>query len=248
MILWLVLYVTSVFSQGESQVIENYCFNSQSQMKKVKAQLKFILVPVDRIQETQNCFTVITSEYRRELLQQFVKRIDPSVVLDLSSAEIKREPCSLKITKLKSGNQESLQVSLNPQSYQTEKASTDVMTIQTLKEFEISVNQNIVKGECRAINSSRYEIALEIRHDPLPSSPPLPSGAVVELTQGQTPKDQETSQLKTVVQLNRGEKLELGSIFKNLNNQANKIDLQSTSLEMKKSDNAENEKVFLSIE
>ena len=251
MLLWLLLYTHVLLAQDQS--VEEYCFSSIPKMKEVSARLKFILVPVDKTQEDKNCLTVNTPSHRRELIQQYVKRLDPSVNVGFSSAEIRTEPCRIKVEKIRLNSKQGANAALLPEqsiSLQADQSSAtgkDVTTIQTIKEFELTVNQEVVKGECRAINSTRYEISLEIRRDPLPLAPPLASGMIIPADGNQKIKTQETSKLQTTIQLNAGETIEIGSVLKNLTDQASKIDVNSGAT-IDQTNIKQNEKILLSID
>ena len=251
MLLWLLLYAQVLLAQDQS--VEEYCFSSIPKMKEVSARLKFILVSVDKTQEDKNCFTVSTPSHRRELIQQYVKRLEPSVNVGFSTAEIKTEPCRIKVEKIRLNSKQginaglSLEKPISLQVEQTIESAKDITTIQTLKEFELIVNQDVVKGECRFINSIRYEISLEIRRDPLPLTPPVPAGMIVPLSETQKIKTQETSKLQTTIQLNAGETIEIGSVVKNLKDQTSKIDVNSGAT-AEQMNVTQNEKVLLSID
>lgn len=250
MILWLLLFTQLVLA--DDPVIEEYCFANAPKMKEVSARLKFILVPVDKLQENANCFTIATPPHRRELIQGYVRRIEPAVQIGFSSVEIKREPCEIKVEKQKAGRAQTTQGDVNTSlipSASTEQViqqRNDVTTIQTLKEFELTVNQDTIKGECRVINSNRYEITIEVKKEARPLIPPVPPGTVIVIPDAQIPKEQETSRLQTTLQLNRGERIELGGVVKNLKNDGKKIDVESgAGLEL--SSDVQTEKIFLTI-
>jgi hypothetical protein len=252
MILWLLLYTQFALAQDDP-AIEEYCFSSVGKMKEVSARLKFILVPADKTQEDQNCFTVSTPVHRRELIQNYIRRLEPAVQIGFSSAEIRRPPCNIRVEKIKTRTQQSigggLSTGLIPSAgtNQATGESKDVTTIQTLKEFELTVNQDVVKGECRAINPSRYEISLEVRKDAIPLLPPIPPGTIVVVPDAQIPKVQETSRLQTTLQLNSGQRIEIGSVVKNLKDDASSLDINSGAA-IEKTTGTQHEKVFLSIE
>jgi hypothetical protein len=250
MFLWLLLYTQ--FALAQDPAIEEYCFSSVGKMKEVSARLKFILVPADKTQEERNCFTVSTPPHRRELIQNYVRRLDSTVQIGFSSADIRKEPCYIKVEKIKTKIKEatggSVSTALKPtaETNQITGEGKDVSTIQTIKEFELTVNQDVIKGECRAINPTRYEISIEVRKDAKPLIPSLPPGSIVVVPDAQIPKDQETSMLQTTLQLNIGQRLEIGSLVKNLKDEARKIDLNS-GVAIENTDGTQHEKVFLSI-
>ena len=251
MILWLLLYTQFVMAQDPA--IEEYCFSSVGKMQGISTRLKFILVPADKLQEDKNCFTISTPAHRRELIQNYVRSADPSVQIGFSSAEIRREPCLIKIEKIKTKNKESTGAGISTGLVPSAETSLitgeskDVTSIQTIKEFELTVNQDAIKGECRLINPSRYEISIEVRKDAVPLYPPVPAGTTVIIPDAQIPKDQETSRLQTTLQLSSGQRIEIGSVVKNLKDGARTIDINSGVSTDKTSGN-QNEKVFLSID
>lgn len=250
MFLWLLLYLP--FALAQDPAIEEYCFSSVGKMKEISSRLKFILVPADKIQEDENCFTVSTPSHRRKLIQNYVRRLDPAVQIGFSSAEVRREACHIKVEKIKTKIKEAtgggISTGLIPtaETNQISGEAKDVSSIQTIKEFELTVNQDVIKGECRAINPTRYEISIEVRKDAKPLIPGLPPGSSVVVPDAQIPKDQETSKLQTTLQLNVGDRLEIGSVVKNLKDEARKIDLNSGAA-IENTDGSQHEKVFLSI-
>jgi len=226
MILWLLLFNLLSYAQEQDQTFEEYCFASESIMKQTHERLKFILVPNDKAQEEKNCLTISSRPHRRELIQNYIRRIAPEVRIGFSSAELKREPCHLKIEKSRAEIKNDLSASghfdphgprLSLDALKAERGGLDIISIQTLKEFELTVNQDVIKGECRSINSNRYEISLEVRKDATPVSPPIPSGAIIVAPNSPHPGDQQlTSKLQTTMQLSRGDRIEIGSVVKAL--------------------------------
>jgi hypothetical protein len=120
------------------------------------------------------------------------------------------------------------------------------MDIQTLKDFELTVDQDQVKGTCRYINQNRYEIALEVRKNIKPIVPvALPPGTIVVLNQA--PPDQETSVIQTQIQLSRGERIELGGVIKKANGKDRTVNIKP-EFNIETSDHNSTEKVFLSLQ
>lgn len=251
MILWLLLF--SQIALASDPVIEEYCFASAPKMKEVSARLKFILVPVDKLQQNANCFTVSTPTHRRELIQGYVRRLEPAVQIAFSSVEIKREPCEIRVEKQKTKRTQNTEGSVSNAlvaSATTEQIiqdRNDVTRIQTLKDFELTVNQDTIKGECRVINSNRYEVNISVIKEAKPLIPPVPAGTVVIVPDAQIPKNQETSRLQTTLQLNRGERIELGGVVGQLKNNGKKIDLESGA-DLELQNGTQSEKIFLTID
>ncbi len=167
-----------------------------------------------------------------------------------SSAEIKREPCQLKVEKIRSSKNSntSVQVSETPDASagQQNETATDVMQIQTLNKFSFVVSQDAIEGECRYINKDLYEITINARRDPKPIVPAnLPPGTVVVI---QTPLPAEkTLNVTATLQLNRGDRKEIGSIVKDLRKNDQKIDGKPEA-QFENADHMEEEKVFLSFQ
>lgn len=214
---------------------------------------RFILVPADKIQSDRACFTVSTSSHRRELIQNYVRRLDSGVAISFSSAEIKREPCRLRVEKIKTIQREALNGSIGTNQRidigqdQIVREQKDVSSIQTLKEFELSVNQDRILGECRSITPDRYEVTLQVLKEAKPLLPPLPPGSVVVVPDAQIPPPQDTSSLTTTLQLNRGQRLEVGDVIKDLKSKTQDLSLKEGA-SANITDGTEQEKIFLSLE
>jgi hypothetical protein len=251
MIIWLLFL--SLTTVAQDNAIEEYCFSSPGKMEQVLNKTRFILVPADKIQTDRSCFTVNTPSHRRELIQNYVKRIDSNVSISFSSAELRREHCRIKVEKIKNLKRDTTSGELNTNqtfgaSAEQQRGETkDVASIQTMKEFELTVNQDSILGECRAITPDRYEITIQVKKEARPLLPPVPPGTVVIVPDAKIPPPQETSNLTTTVQLNRGQKLELSGVLKDLKNSAQKADLNS-GVGLENTEGAETEKVFLLIE
>ncbi len=252
MILWPLLYLSVALASADNS-IEEYCFSAPSQMKAASSRLKFILIPVDKIQEEGRCLTVSTPSHRRELIQNYLRRLDPTLSISFSSAEMKKDPCHIKVERinnLKSNTQSGgINTKLDPsaQGSSVTQTSKETTKIQTLKEFELTVNQSTVKGECKVINSTRYDITIEVRKDAVPLLPPVPEGTIVVIPDAQIPKPQATSKLVTTLQLTQGQVIELGSVVKNLQNDGKKIDVNSEAT-IEVTEGTSTEKVYLSID
>lgn len=256
MILWLALYAISGLAQTNDLIIQEYCFIHEAKMNQAMDQLKFILVPTDKVQKNQSCATIMSQPHRRELIQNYVTRLDPTVRIAFSSAETRRDPCQLKVEKLSStlskGIESSARADINSPKIeltasQMNKQRSDVTKIQTLKEFELSVNQDVIKGECRPLSPTRYEIKIEVRRDALPLTPPIQLGTSVPVPESSINQVQETSKLQTTLQLSVGERIEIGEVIRNLEHEGKKIDV-SSSAELTDLKKQETEKVFLSLD
>ncbi len=243
----LLLFSGLVFSEDMSS--EKYCFSSSPLVAQKK--ISAILVPSDVVTVDENCLVIQMRPHRRELIQKYVLSSIPGASVSFSSEDLRREPCKLKVEKIKKKTADSTEVGLNnqtPSVSRTDSLSTEneTMDIQTLKDFELSVDQSQIKGTCRYINQNRYEISLEVRKNPKPIVPVnLPPGTIVVLNQ--PPPDQQTSLLQTQIQLSRGERIDLGGVIKNTTGKRHDVDI-NPSLNIETSDQDSTEKVFLSLQ
>jgi len=245
------LLLFSSLSFAEDLSSEKYCFSTSPLI----AQKKFsgIQVPSDVVTVDENCLVIQMRSHRRELIQKFMLSSLPGCYVAYSSEEIRRELCKLKVEKIKTKKSEVLEVDvgLNQQTgslSQTDSSGTanETMDIQTIKDFELTVDQDQVKGTCRYITQDRYEIALEVRKNPKPLVPvALPPGAIVVLNQ--PPPDQETGVLQTQIQLSRGEKIDLGSAIKKANFKDRNVNIKP-EFKLEATDQISSEKVYLSLQ
>lgn len=247
MLIMLLLFSSLSFAEDMSS--EKYCFSTSP----VIAQKKFsgIQVPSDVVTIDENCLMIQMRPHRRELIQKFMLSSLPGAYVAFSSEDVRREPCKLKVEKIKEKISDGVDVGLNQQTGSISQTSStgsasETMEIQTLKDFELTVDQDQVKGTCRYINKDRYEIALEVRKNLKPIVPvALPPGSIVVLNQA--PPDQETGLLQTQIQLSRGEKIELSSVIKKANFKDQNADIKP-DFKLETTDQKAAEKVFLSLQ
>src|SRR5690606_15015477 len=113
---------------------------------------------------------------------------------------------------------------------------TSISSIQTLDSFELTVNQDVVKGNCRFITPERYEVSLEVRKDPKPQISPWIRK-----------EDEETSLLQTTLQLTKGSRVEVSSVIKELKDKNGRVEISKGAV-LKKDSEKQTEKVFLSLD
>ena len=230
---------------------EKYCFPSGPGASLARKKFTAIQVPSDVVTLDGNCLVIQMRPHRRELIQKYILSSVNGGAVTFSSAAIRREPCKLKVEKIKDMNKKILSGGIENQQVfanQTEtiEAGTDVMQIDTLNEFQLSVDQNEIRGNCKYITSNRYEIALEVRKNPKPIVPAnLPDGSVV-VVKAPLP-DQNTMLLKTQLQLSRGERIEVGDLIQKLTERNHSINVKP-SLNIENRQQRASEKVFLSLQ
>jgi hypothetical protein len=256
MIIWPLLISLYTVAFAQDMAIQEYCFSSTERMNQVMHRLKFILVPSDEIQRSERCATIKSSPHRRELIQGYLRKLEPEVQINFSSAEIKRDPCRLKVERIKNlknettavdGNLQTTGVTVAASNQIRSQESTEVMSIQTLQDFELNVQQNVIKGTCKALTPGRYEISLEVRKDAPNLYPQLPPGTIINQANLPLPKNQETSKLMTTLQLSTGQKIEIGRLIKDLKEKNKEIDLPSGA-EANQMRDESSEQVFISLE
>lgn len=256
MIIWLLLYLSgpaSALELNSEPSVEEFCFSSTTRMKQSLPRLKFILVPADKLQENGSCLTVSAAPHRRELIQNYARKIDSSVQISFSSVSVNPEPCRIKVEKIKSKNLRTSSVGVTgelgaaAETAESDQKIKEVSSILTLKNFELSVNEDTVKGTCRVLNSERYSIDLEVAKIARPLLPPVPPNTVVIIPAAQFPKVQETSRLVTSLEISRGQRVEIGSVVKELKEKNKNADISSGG-NLESSEGAGFEKIYLLID
>ena len=226
---------------------EKYCFGTTERAVLAKEKLFRILLPSDKVTSDEDCLIVMMSEHRRELIQKYILSVAPDMKITFSSAEIKKDPCHLKVEKKGSGNQENSSIdasALEVKVSQTYKAKekSEIYYIQTLKEFELQFDLNSIIGICRSITPERYEITLKLKKSIQPLSPALPANIIQS-----PPPEQEHFEIITTLQLQRGESINVGEVI-NENKKKNKEINLSPSLRIEEEHKQVKETVFLSIQ
>jgi hypothetical protein len=245
-----IIILSLAFSAEEDLAIETYCVSSVEGRQNFERKLRSILVPSDKIQSEKNCVTIQMRPHRRELIQGYARHLDENLQVKFSSAEEKRDPCLIKVEKVRKLHQTDTHVGLGAatRANEDEKSETgkDVMQIQTLGQFSFTVAQDVIEGNCKFINQNLYEIALSARRNPLPLVPPnLPPGSIVVVPS--PPANQKTLSVSTTLQLARGSRIEIGSLIKDLRKKDHDVSIEPEA-EIQNSIQSEEEKVFLSFQ
>jgi hypothetical protein len=234
------LFSRLVFAQDF--VIQEYCFDSVSQLSDMTKRIKIVLLPSDQVRTVGTCLTVRSSEHRRELIEKYLLHLAPETRITFSSAQPTKNLCSIQLER-KIEQKDSAQEAdigsdkLTLQASVKNNQQTETSQIKTIDTFEFIYEQKQFKGKCRYINANLYEITFEINQIPLPTD-------VVNF-----PAPQATSAIgaKITAQLKRGEKLEIGQIMKNSNDEKNTAN-SLPSLESQKNVQSKKEVLYLSIE
>ncbi|MFP5386114.1 MAG: hypothetical protein ACLGHN_08555 [Bacteriovoracia bacterium] len=245
----ILLLLFPLFLHAEDMSSEKYCFSVPAKVAVRK--FEGIQLPSDVVTEDGNCLIIQMEPHRRELIQRYILSSVPGANIAFSSADIRREPCRLKVEKVKSLNSQKrsagiIQYQVGANQNDSKEAGKDTMQIETLGEFQFAVDQDEILGKCRYINPKRYEITLEVKKNLKPVTPVnLPPGTVVVVNQ--PPPDQQTMSLKTELQLNLGDRIEIGQLVRELKDKGHTITINpSATIETK--DQSGSEKVFLSLQ
>lgn len=245
----MLILLSASFAQDDL-ALETYCFSSVASRMRVEKKLPAILVPSDKLESEKACLTVQMKPHRRELIQNYTRSLDDSMLVKFSSAEKKNEPCRLQVEKIRQLKKDTtnIQLSQQPDATTSEaiETSKDIMEITTLDNFSLTVSQDAIEGKCRFITKDTYEILISARRDPKPLVPAdLPPGTIVI---AQTPPpEQKTISVSTTLQLRRGDKVEIGSIVRDLRKKENAVDLNPEAT-VSNTAGQEEEKVFLSFQ
>lgn len=252
MIITLLFFIGFSYAQDDYSA-EKYCFSGAQEASVIERKFEGFKVPSDSVVRDNDCLMIQMRPHRRELIQRFMLGLSPNTKISFSSEEVRRDPCELKIEKVKVKAAEKAQVGLDglpviasANSSDSNSTSTETMHIQTLKEFALTVDQDEIKGQCKYINPTRYEISLEVSKKLKPLVPAeLPPGSIVVVNR--PPPDQETMYLRTQLQIQKGDRIEIGEIVRNLRDKERSVSI-NPSLKIETSQQSATEKVFLSLQ
>jgi hypothetical protein len=199
MLIMLLLFSGLLFAEEMST--EKYCF--QDPLQVVQKKILSIQVPSDVVKIEGNCLVMGMKPHRRELIQKYILSSFPGSYLAFSSEQVRRELCKIRVEKIKSKDSHATNTLLNDQAgviYQTETVvnTNESIDIETVKEFEVTINQGHLLGTCKYITQNRYEISIKLMNNP----------------SGNPSTDQETKAIQTQVQIARGDKIEIGGLLR----------------------------------
>lgn len=238
-------------AQAQDMSSERYCFSSANAALVARQKFAGIQVPSDVVTVDESCLTIQMRPHRRELIQRYILSISPQVNISFSSEDIKRDPCLLKVEKIKSTNSQEVSAGIGRKNFNLAEENlkahqSETMSIQTLDKFELTVDQDQILGNCRLITPNRYEIQLEVSKLVKPIvNAPLPPNSVIVLNT--PPPDQETMKLSTQLILNKGDRIEIGSVIKDLKDKQRDIGL-SNGANASATKGKKTEQVFLSLQ
>ena len=248
--MWLLLLFFNVFIYAEDQSIEKYCFQGPSEASIASNHLASLILPGEEIVKQQSCLVVKLKTHRRDFIQAYILKNFPNTQVTFSEIQMRKEACHLKVEKIKNKKSDQTSLSatqdLKAATSSTQQQESETMIIQTINDFEITVDQKQVKGRCRFITKNLYEIKITVNQNPRPIVPPnVPQGTIVVINS--PPPEQETSSISSEIQLNRGQRIELGSFLKKTNRQNKDVSL-NPDLRFDQSNNLGEVKVYLSLE
>lgn len=239
-------------ASAQDLVVETYCFPNEATSLKAQKSAQYMMLPSDRIEPKGSCFSLFTTDARRELIQKYLFNSYQQMRVDYSSVESATDECQLSVEKIKTQNSQSIQMKTgyNPraQTRERNKESKEHSQIRVMSgaPFELKVDDQEITGICRYINPTRYEITFSMKFIPKPIVPSAPPGTIVVINNPPSMKNQTGTNLSTTVQMNKGERIELGSISKKLEDQGHEVSLVP-EVSVGKKDGQTHEKIFLMI-
>lgn len=246
----LILIFFSLYLQADENFTNKYCFKSVNESQTAANHLKSLVLPSEELILQGECLILKIRPRRQDFIHSYISKNISNSQLVFSDANEKKQSCNLKVEKIKNLKKQDTNITIatdsSLSSNVSKKTSNEVIRIQTIGDFELSVDQQQVRGECRYISKDLYEIKLSVIKTAKPIVPrELPPGSVIIMNS--PPTDQETSTLSTQVQLNRGQRIELGSVIKNAHDKSQNVsitpDIKITNFEQNNSEN-----VYLSLE
>lgn len=250
----ILLCLITTHTYAQNIVVETYCFNSTAESLKAQSSAKYMMLTSDRIESKNECFGLFTVEARRELIQRYLRQSYPSMAITYSSTERSvEEMCNLKVEKIKNSNQTQTKARIQALGEasigQTISESKEVSQIKAMSgsPFTLEVETQKLSGTCRFINQSRYEIVFRMEFIPRPTTPPAPEGVIVIVQNPPPAEIQQGTSLSTTIQLNQGERIEIGSIVKDLTQKGHEASL-IPKLSYEKTEGQSTEKIYLMIE
>ncbi len=243
----LLLLFFSLFAAADELSTERYCFRGPEAAVKGRGSFQQIKVPSDQDSLEGACLVVVMRPHRRELIQKYLLSLHPDLQIAFSSAEASRESCRLRIEKFRTKSSATVSGGLSPtgaslSTTQQLGSANEVLNFETLGAFEFSVNDYLAKGSCQYITPKHYRVVLELRKTPRPV---INTGA--DQTNKELPPDQESSVIKTEIQLSEGQKVNVADLVKaNKVNEATVDIKEGARINKEQGDNAES--VFLMLQ
>lgn len=219
-----------------STQIEKFCLASSEEALNAQKQIEFILIKnQDKTLLEGKCLTLAMANERVELVKRWVRTHYPHVQLSFSSSEPSQNECRLKFKKYKNAQTDSQGIELNQQRVtiqsgsQMEKAQ-DIRLVRTLegKKAVLELDRFRLTFTCHYHNSSSY--TLELKGETIPLPPRLTT--IVNAYGVTTTQQNETEILETIettLSIRKNEDINIGQIFKNLDNKNKDINLQHPS-------------------
>ncbi len=162
------LFIFFSFQTFASQDLVSYCFEQSTNLKEAEASLSYLLLPREKVfpRPEQNCFDVMTSIDRSNLLEKFLsKRYTLIIEKRRSTSEnIQVEQCQIELKKTK-------KLEMNTKNFRL--GSSTKAGIESLVTHEVSTSQLLLGSghsgmlelegrslyiECRKMNSGIYNL------------------------------------------------------------------------------------------
>lgn len=217
-----------------TQQVEKFCFASKMEALKAQGQIEFILIKnQDKTLLEEDCLTVAVGQERVELVQRWIKSHYPAARLSFSSSSPSTEECRLKFKKLSRTQLNSQGAGLNQQRVNVQAGvqideAQDIRMIRTLsgKKAVLELDRFRLSFICTYHSSQSYTLEIKGETIPLPARTTTTVTAFGATQTTETPA-QNLKTIESTISLRKNEEINLGQIFKNLDNKNTDLNLKN---------------------
>ena len=190
------LFIILSFQTLASQDLVSYCFEQNTNLKEAESSLSFLLLPREKVfpRPEQNCFDVITSTNRSNLLEKFLSK-RYTLINEKSrgiSENIQAQQCQIELKKTK-------KLEINTKDFRL--GSSNKASVGSQLTHEVSTSQLLLGSglsgtlelegrslyiECKKMNSGIYNLTFsysEIYRTKVSSEVSVKRGEVVQIAQ-----------------------------------------------------------------
>lgn len=207
------IFIILSFSTFASVDLVSYCFAPSTNLKEAEISLSFLLLPKEKVfpRPDQNCFDIMTSANRSNLLEKFLSK-SYTLINERSkslSENIQAEQCQieLKTTKKVDINTKNFRLGLSKVSSAGSDATQEVSISQLLLGFgrpgTLELEGKSLYIECRKMNSGIYQLIFSYN-------------------------EALRTKVKSEISLRRGEALQVAQITNDLDTQSTTLGLPQT--------------------
>jgi hypothetical protein len=187
----ILLFSFSVFASNE---LNTFCFQSSSELKQVRKDINFLIIDSDKINMKASCMEIYTNQRRSTLFVKYIKSNFPAV--QLTPTVVSQRSCKFKISEVEKSQAQDTELNLANKNIQIQKTdssgrNTKTSSLQVLEgmDSEIKYGEHRIKFKC-LIRGKTY---------------------VVEFSSNSPTLSFQTS--RTLI---KGQKIEIGSLLENI--------------------------------